>query len=789
MIDYERELNESQLAAVQYCDGPSLVIAGAGSGKTRVLTFKIAWLLEHGYQPWSIMALTFTNKAAQEMKERIGRQVGDELASQLWMGTFHSLFAKILRKESSSIGFDEHFSIYDQTDSQNLLKTIIKDMELNENYKPSLVQKRISNAKSKLLSPEAYFQSKQDQNYDENLCVPKIHEVYKRYQERLKLSQAMDFDDLLMNTFMLFKEHPEVLERYRNRFKYVLVDEYQDTNVVQHSIVWQLTSQHQHVCAVGDDSQSIYSFRGANIKNILNFQKQYENVMLFKLERNYRSTQTIVNAANSLIENNTQRIQKKVYSECAIGEKIHICQTKDSEAEASYVAKQILRIKKQYNLSLNDFALLYRLKAQSRAFENELTAHKIAYVVYGGMAFYQRKEIKDIFAYLRILVNPNDGESFKRVFETPKKGIGPKTISKIFEVAEERKDSIWNVLTDISQCNIKIADSIRSKLIPFVDMIQDFRQKSLELDADSLTKYVYEKSGLKAENAKNHDEEEAKEHAEYIDELFADLNSFVENKKRSSNSESATIESYIEYASLLIDKEKSTLKDLPHVKLMTVHSAKGLEFNTVFVVGLEKNIFSTRVGAGLNASEEERRLFYVAITRAKERCFLTYPKKFFLNGRSEENGEASEFINEIPSELVCRENASEDCWSSYYCGWNSYKGSSGTSYGSTSSYGKPAPSRPVTPSRPTPSASQPSPSPAGSRRLVSLRTGTAMPAASQGGGAPSLHAGQHVEHERFGRGEVLSVSGEAENRRAVVRFDNAGEKTLLLKFARFRVLD
>ena len=811
MIDYERELNESQLAAVQYCDGPSLVIAGAGSGKTRVLTFKIAWLLEHGYQPWSIMALTFTNKAAQEMKERIGRQVGDELASQLWMGTFHSLFAKFLRREHDVVGFTQNFTIYDQSDSRSLVKAIIKEMGLDDKvYKPNAVHARISDAKNRLLTPQLYAASREDYDEDQWRRIPQTRDIYARYQERLRLSDAMDFDDLLMTTYYLFRDHPDVLDRYRRRFRYLLVDEYQDTNLAQHQIVWQLTEEHQHVCVVGDDSQSIYSFRGANIDNILGFQRRYTDAQLFKLEQNYRSTQTIVKAANSVIEHNVRRIPKEVYSNKEEGTPLTVFEAVSDKEEAGYVTRQILALTKRHRLSLSDIAILYRTNGQSRLFEETLRKSNVLYRIYGGLSFYQRKEIKDVMAYFRLIGNPHDEEAFKRVVNYPARGIGDTTVSRLMQAATRDGVSPWHLLQEPAQHDTDLKGAPLARLQQFCAMIDHFRQLAATADAYEVAKAVLEQSGIRHDIFSD-TSDEGRSRQENVQELMDGIADFVRSA-REEGREAVALTDYLADVSLLTDQDNPHGDDAPHVTLMTVHSAKGLEFNTVFVVGMEEDLFPNEMcGDEPSSVEEERRLFYVALTRAEERCFLTYAKSRFRFGNME-YGTRSRFIAEIDDQYLVSGNTTAarpapDYPSRSYGSGSRYGnydsgsryGSSdsdrryGSSYGrnpSGSTYGKPAPSRSVNPSRPTPSASQPSPSPAGSRRLVSLRTGTAMPASTgEGGGAPSLHAGQHVEHERFGRGEVLSVSGEAENRRAVVRFDNAGEKTLLLKFARFQVLD
>lgn len=590
MPDYIEELNESQRAAVLYGDGPSLVIAGAGSGKTRVLTYKIAYLLENGYNPWNILALTFTNKAAREMKERIARQVGEQRARYLWMGTFHSVFSRILRAEASHIGFTSQFTIYDSADSKSLLRSIIKEMGLDEKtYKPGSVQARISNAKNHLVSPSGYAANKEAYEADAAAKMPAIRDIYSRYWERCRQAGAMDFDDLLVYTYILFRDFPEVLARYREQFRYVLVDEYQDTNYAQHSIVLQLTKENQRVCVVGDDAQSIYSFRGADIDNILYFTKIYPDTKVFKLEQNYRSTQTIVRAANSLIEKNERQIPKEVFSEKERGEAIGVFQAYSDVEEGDIVTNKIAQLRREHDYGYSDFAILYRTNAQSRVFEEALRKRSMPYKIYGGLSFYQRKEIKDIIAYFRLVVNPNDEEAFKRIINYPARGIGDTTVGKIIKAATDNNVSLWTVLCEPITYGLTINKNTHTKLQGFRELIEQFMTEVAEKNAYEIGTAIIRQSGIINDVCQDNSPENLSR-KENIEELVNGMNDFCAMRQEEGNTNVSLID-FLSEVSLLTDQDSDKEGDGEKVTLMTVHSAKGLEFRNVFVVGLEENLF------------------------------------------------------------------------------------------------------------------------------------------------------------------------------------------------------
>ncbi|MBR3413879.1 MAG: UvrD-helicase domain-containing protein [Bacteroidales bacterium] len=779
-IDYAKELNESQLKAVEYNDGPSLVIAGAGSGKTRVLTYKIAHLMEvEGYKPWEILALTFTNKAAAEMKSRIASRVGDEAARYLWMGTFHSLFAKILRREADALGYTSNFTIYDQTDSRSLVKAIIKEMGLDDKvYKPNAVQARISEAKNVLIKAGMYYNDPAMIEEDMRRRQPAIRDIYQRYANRLRQADAMDFDDLLMMTYYLFKNREDVLQRYRERFRFVLVDEYQDTNLAQHEIVWQLTASHQHICVVGDDSQSIYSFRGARIDNILTFQSRYDHPRLFKLEENYRSTQTIVGAANSLIAHNQRRIPKEVFSNKEQGEPITVFEAAADKEEAGYVTRQLLSIRRRYGLEWSDFAILYRTNAQSRIFEEEFRKNGIDYRIYGGLSFYQRKEIKDIIAYFRLMVNPHDEEAFKRILNYPSRGIGDTTLSRIIETASAAGASLWDVIADAERYQLPVSKGTLTKLERFRTMIEEFREFSRTKDAYETALEVVVRSGIKADIFSDMSDE-GRSRQENVQELMDAMHDFVQSA-REEGSDAIWLPDFLATVALLTDQDNPHDADVPRVTLMTVHSAKGLEFDTVFVVGLEEDLFPSNMAETDMDVEEERRLFYVAITRAERRCLLTYAKTRFRYGQLQ-FGTRSRFLNEIDPAFLKGQQAGKPTGQQMGWGRNRDAAFRVTTIGGQTD-------RATTP-RPTPAP----------QRWISLgerdtRSGSqqvSRPVARQAG-APnvtsSLQPGARVEHDRFGQGEVVRVEGSNENAKAVIRFDNVGEKTLLLKFARLKNL-
>ncbi|MDO3391827.1 exodeoxyribonuclease V subunit gamma [Bacteroides sp. ET489] len=785
MSDYINELNDSQRAAVLYNEGPSLVIAGAGSGKTRVLTYKIAWLLENGYQPWNILALTFTNKAAREMKERIAKQVGTERARYLWMGTFHSLFLRILHAEASHLGFTSQFTIYDTTDSKSLIRSIIKEMQLDEkNYKPGMIQARISNAKNHLVSPSDYARNKEAYDGDCMAKVPALRDIYRRYWERCRQADAMDFDDLLFYTFLLFRDHPDVLARYQEQFRYILVDEYQDTNVAQHSIVMQLAKNHQHVCVVGDDAQSIYSFRGADIDNILYFTKAYPGTRVFKLEQNYRSTQSIVSAANSLISKNMRQIHKEVYSKKDQGDPISVFQAYSDVEEGEIVINKIAELRRTQGYGYADFAVLYRTNAQSRIFEEAMRKRNMPYRIYGGLSFYQRKEIKDVIAYFRLVVNPNDEEAFKRIINYPARGIGDTTVGKIIAAATDNKVSLWTVLCEPLSYALNFNKGTVSKLQKFRDLINDLIKDLTQKNASELGEDIIRNSGIINDVCQDNSPENLSR-KENIEELMNGMRDFCAERQEEGN-EHISLSDFLSEVSLLTDQDSDKDSNDEKITLMTVHSAKGLEFRNVFVVGMEENLFpSSMAGDSPRALEEERRLFYVAITRAEEHCYLSYAKTRMRYGKTE-FGSPSRFLYDIdtnylrlPQNLLLERQINNR----------------GGDFRSSSNNAFQPSARPVGSSS---AASFSGETPMASRkRLIgssmprNLRRVDPIQPSSPSSGSPTalLHEGQFIEHERFGRGEVLKVEGVGDNAKATIRFQHAGDKQLLLRFARFKVIE
>lgn len=802
MTNYLDELNESQRNAVLYNEGPSLVIAGAGSGKTRVLTYKIAYLLEQGYTPWSILALTFTNKAAREMKERIGRQVGEQ-ARYLWMGTFHSIFSRILRTEAQTLGFTSSFTIYDSADSKSLIKSILKEMQLDEKtYKPASVLSRISNAKNHLVLPDAYASNPEIYQNDLSAKMPALRDIYRHYWERCRQSGAMDFDDLLVYTYLLFQDHPDIRRKYAEQFRYVLVDEYQDTNFAQHSIVLQLTREHQRVCVVGDDAQSIYSFRGANIENILKFTQTYKGVKLFKLEQNYRSTQTIVCAANSLIEKNSEQIRKEVFSEKAKGEPIQVFSAYSDVEEGEIVANYISKLRAREHYVYSDFAILYRTNAQSRIFEEALRKRGLPYKIYGGLSFYQRKEIKDVIAYFRLVVNPHDEEALKRVINYPARGIGDTTLAKLIRAAAEAQVSVWTVLKEPLTYGLNLNKGTHTKLQDFRALIEGLVEESLRQPAYELGTLVVRQSGIMNEIYQSTDPENLSRQ-ENIEELINGMHDFCATRQEEGN-EHVSLADFLSEVSLLTDLDTDQGGDTEQITLMTIHSAKGLEFKNVFVVGLEENLFpGAQSMDSYKALEEERRLFYVAITRAEEHCCLSFARSRFKYGKMEFSS-PSRFLRDIdahflhlPEEERISRMANEraDCFRR-----EQRTAASGSLFGDSASaplYGRASTAPSATQATRTfrtpaseADASRPSVRPSvASRHLTRMNEATAARPAPVGGAAsPSdIQVGQVIEHERFGIGDVLNVEGTGDNRKATVRFRNAGEKQLLLKFARFKL--
>ena len=833
-MDLLNDLNEAQRAAVEYIDGPSLVIAGAGSGKTRVLTYKIAYLLNQGMKPWSIMALTFTNKAAREMKERIGRLVGDDLAQHLYMGTFHSIFSRILRAEAEHIGFNNNFTIYDEADSRSLIKAIVKEMGLDDkSYKPAAVHAKISMAKNNLVSAESYASDAAIYEQNKRAQMPEVGKIFLAYVQRCKQANAMDFDDLLVLTHQLFREHEEIRQKYAARFDYILVDEYQDTNHVQMSIVMQLCKEKLRVCAVGDDSQSIYSFRGANIDNILNYQKQLKGTRLFKLEQNYRSTQTIVKAANSLIKNNRNQIKKDVYSENAVGEKLQYKPAYSDKEEAVIVAKDIKRIKRQDNCEYHDFAILYRTNAQSRSFEEEFRRQGIPYRIYGGLSFYQRKEIKDIIAYFRLVANPDDEEAIKRIINYPARGIGATTVMKIADCAHQNQVSFWEVIGEPAHYGLNVNKGTLTKLDNFRLLISSFIERSHTTDVYELGDAIIKESGISQDIMSGRDADDLARQ-ENLEEFLSGMSAFVEERREEGRMDEAFLTDYLQDVALLTDADSEGAKDEPRVSLMTVHAAKGLEFATVFIVGLEENIFPSPLAAmSVRELEEERRLLYVAITRAEKHCILTNAKNRFRYGKMEFDN-PSRFIDEIDDSLI---EAQDEMGGSYFGGGSSFDRSA--SYGERSSYGGgygkrmpwdqkrrisdrdedvPEWKRVTSQFRPDPKpASDTSSSSSSSRESLSsgnFKSVRALDAArrilgnnrsssvsstslvsssagssSSGSSFGALKEGCKIEHQRFGVGVVRKIEGQGENAKATVEFQNSGVKQLLLKYAKYTILN
>ena len=794
MIDLLSQLNESQRSAVEYCDGASLVIAGAGSGKTRVLTYKIAYLLqEKGLKPWNILALTFTNMAAREIKDRIAKLVGHEQARYLNMGTFHSVFSRILRAEAEKIGFSSNFTIYDQTDARSLVKSIIKEMGLDDKvYKPSTVSDQISMAKNHLILPNAFVKCSL---YDDK--KPKVAEVYVRYAERCRQANAMDFDDLLVNTWLLFSNHEDMRRKYVERFAFVLVDEYQDTNFAQQKIVLQLTQELQRVCVVGDDAQSIYSFRGANIDNILNFRDSYNNAKLFKLEQNYRSTQLIVQAANSLIRKNERQIPKDVYSKNEHGEKLTLKPAYSDKEEAIIVCKDIQRIRRQDHAEYSDFAILYRTNAQSRSFEEQMRKDGIPYRIYGGLSFYQRKEIKDVIAYFRLVSNPNDEEALKRIINYPTRGIGDTTLNKIVATATTYGVSLWTVIQQPSLFHLEISAGTAKKVETFRQLVEGWADRKESEDAYQLGHAIIMESGISKDIYSSRNPEDLSRQ-ENLEEFLGGMQDFVESRQEEGLEDQVALSDFLQEVSLLTDLDSDSDENQSKVSLMTIHSAKGLEFPTVFVVGLEENIFPSPMCINsMRELEEERRLLYVAITRAEKHCILTCAQNRFRYGRMEYDT-PSRFIRDFDPTLLRVEGNLEGGFRSHDEGRKPWqRPSEGPEWMqnprpvATQFRADPKPRQ--TPVRKPEPAVNPF-SASFERQLNMASNGRfkpvsrVAPAASAVSQPVSLTEGATIEHQRFGIGKVIKIEGTGDNEKATVEFRNAGTKQLLLKFAKFRIV-
>lgn len=766
-IDFLNELNDSQLQAVTYFDSALLVIAGAGSGKTRVLTYKIAYLISKGISPASILALTFTNKAAKEMKTRIGQLIGFKMARYVWMGTFHSIFSKILRSEAEYLGFTKSFTIYDSSDSKSLIKAIIKELNLDEKiYKPAYIHSRISQAKNQLILPESYVKNADYHKYDTQSRVPRLGEIYGLYVMRCKTADAMDFDDLLLQTNILFNRFPEVLQKYQQIFSYIMVDEYQDTNFSQYLIIKKLSEQHGRVCVVGDDAQSIYSFRGANIDNILHFQKTYQNAKIFKLEQNYRSTKNIVNAANSLIDKNSEQIKKTIFSDKNDGGKIRINSVLTDYEEGIWVGKKIEEIKKESNISYGKIAVLYRTNSQSRVMEESLRKQNIPYRIYGGLSFYQRKEIKDVIAYLRLITNSNDEEALKRIINYPARGIGDTTVKKLIDTAQLHQVSAWEVLSDILKYNLPVNAGTVGKLLKFKELIQNFTAQLGTLNAYDLANNLIKATGIIADQYDKSVENLSR--IDNIQELLKAIHEYVEEKEKEEGIDFVSITDFLSEVSLLTDQDTDKDDQEERVTLMTVHAAKGLEYNTVFIVGMEEELFPSQYAETPRDLEEERRLFYVAITRAEENCLISYSKSRFKNGKTMFCN-PSRFLNDIDTQYLEYETEQNSTpYSERKRSWDDDISFERNLFKRENR--KPAVLFENNYSQP--------------RKLNKINSN-----ASESVVLPDLPVGVFVKHQLFGIGKVLETSIVDGNKRAAIDFGEKGVKSLLLQFAKLEVLE
>ena len=767
MEDYISKLNKQQQDAVLYTGGPQLVIAGAGSGKTRVLTYKIVHLLTQGYEPWRILALTFTNKAAKEMRERIKNVVGEATAAKLWMGTFHSIFARILRSNAELIGFKSNFTIYDASDSKSLIKTIIKDLQLDDKiYKPSVVASAISSAKNALISPDRYALATDIMEADRRAKRPRLHEIYRIYRDRCFVAGAMDFDDLLYYTNILLRDHPEVLRHYSEYFRYVLVDEYQDTNFAQHLIVSKICEASKNLCVVGDDAQSIYSFRGANIRNILNMKSAYPDLSIFKLEQNYRSTQNIINAANSLIAKNKEQIRKNVFSRNDIGSRIEVVQSYSDYEEAYLISNRISQLKMRQQDSYEEYAILYRTNAQSRILEESLRKRNIPYRIYGGLSFYQRKEIKDAIAYFRLSVNPDDDEALKRVINFPARGIGETTLNKVFRCAIDNNVSAWQVINNLTSYETGVNSGTAKKLLGFRDLIQEFIDKnSTGEDAESVARYIITRTQLLSMLLTDRTPESISKQ-DNLQELLNGVKEFVANKIE-EGADGTSLTDFLGEVSLATDQDNTDVSEAS-ITLMTVHAAKGLEFNNVFIVGVEEELFPSAMSSDSPAEiEEERRLLYVAITRAKLNCTISYASSRFRNGQTK-TCQPSRFLKDIDRSYLHLATSNDFVHpDSFINPIDNYRSS--MTPPKRQSFSHPL----------VDSVSAPSTTP----------TSSAAAAAGEGQHTASeLEEGMRIEHSRFGKGTILTIDTDATDARIEVKFDTVGSKKLLLKFARFKII-
>ncbi len=772
MFDYIQSLNDAQREAVLRTEGPSLVIAGAGSGKTRVLTYRIAHLLKQGARPSSILALTFTNKAAREMKDRIAQVAGEKVARYLWMGTFHSIFSRILRAEHEVLGYPSNFTIYDSADSKSLIKTIIKSFQLDDKmYKPGVVASRISMAKNNLITPNVYANSSEIRSGDKSMRMPAIAEIYKEYAKRCFLSGAMDFDDLLLKTNLLFRDHPEILQKYQERFGYVLVDEYQDTNYSQYLIVKKLAASHKNICVVGDDAQSIYSFRGARIENILNFKNDYPEHKIYKLEQNYRSTQTIVNAANSIIAKNKRQIPKNVFSENETGNPIKIISALTDNEEGFLVTQEIAQQQLRNHYQYQDFAILYRTNSQSRIFEESLRKRNIPYKIYGGLSFYQRKEIKDLLSYFRMTINPADNEALKRIINYPARGIGATTLAKLEAAAIAKETSVWNIINELPTINhANLNKGTATKILNFVLLIRRFKKLAEESDAFDTAKTIAEQTGILKELYNDKSPEGLSRH-ENIQELLNGIQEFSINAKELGEPEK--LGNYLEDVALLTDQDNEKEEDKNKVTLMTVHSAKGLEFKNVFIVGMEENLFPSNQSGEQKPEtlEEERRLFYVAITRAEENAWLTFANQRYRWG-SLDFCNPSRFLEELDEKYIDN---------------SGFNGMSRSSRRNPNPLSTERPSQPAATRQPLSSFKTRDAQNIFNRKLVSLKESGRTQNTFEGDDPSKIQAGMVVEHQRFGEGKVLNVEGRAPDLKATVFFHSGTQKQLLLKFAKLKI--
>lgn len=782
--DFLNSLNDQQREAVLYTDGPELVIAGAGSGKTRVLTYKIAHLLQMGYPPYRLLALTFTNKAANEMKERIAALVGTETAQRLWAGTFHSIFSRILRANADRLGYRHDFTIYDASDSLSLIKSIIRELQLDDKtYKPTTVQAIISHAKNALIEPQAYARNRELIEMDTRSKRPLIHEIYRIYRQRCFVSGAMDFDDLLLNTNILFRDHPDVLQHYRDLFAYILVDEYQDTNFAQHLIVSQLGKDHNHICVVGDDAQSIYSFRGANIHNILGLSKEYPGLKIFKLERNYRSTQNIVNTANSLIAKNKEQIPKQVFSEKEQGNKVQVISAYSDFEEGFIVSNRIAEMRLTTHCDYNDFAVLYRTNAQSRELEEALRERNIPYRIYGGMSFYQRKEIKDAIAYFRLTINPDDEEALKRVINYPARGIGDTTLSKLIERAHSQEASIWKVISDPIGYNLAVNNGTLNKLKTFKDLIDELRYEADKKNTPELAETIIKRSGIWGEISSDRTPENINRQ-ENIEELLNGVHKFCALRKEAGK-EQTSLSDFLAEISLATDQDNGDETEQDKVTLMTVHASKGLEFKQVFIVGVEEDLFPSAMSKNSEREiEEERRLLYVAITRAGENCTLTYALSRYRH-RQTVFPSPSRFIKDLDSRYVDMPVQTKQESPRETLSWNRFpfdaeRPRKTSRWNEEDTDRTPAP-RPFTAPSPGKRLTKIDSKPIGETH--STTQSTVATAAGQ------VEIGTLICHARFGNGTVTAIEDTGDNCKITVEFENVGRKQLLLKFAKFTIIE